>query len=326
MTLQQQRFHLPTGVELDVTLGGPRDGEALIFLHGFPESHRTWRHQLAALCDDYFVVAPDQRGYAGSSKPPRVEDYEPSKPVADLIALADALELERFTLVGHDWGGAIAWLAALKHPDRIARLVIANAPHPLLFQRTLIDDPEQRAASQYIRTFRDPAFETKLGAMGLEKFFEISFMRSADAQLLSEEEKEVYLDQWRTPGAFTAMLNWYRASSIVVPKPDERVERPAFLDAPFPSLRMPVLVIWGMRDTALLPVQLDGLSAFVDDLVVVEVDAGHFVTWEAPDEVNAAIRAFLQEKPFLSPLPLGEGLFSRSSVPAPFSADHEPTS
>lgn len=301
MTLQQQRFHLPTGVELDVTLGGPRDGKALIFLHGFPESHRTWRHQLAALCEDYFVVAPDQRGYAGSSKPPRVEDYEASRIVADVFAIADALELDRFTLVGHDWGGAIAWLAALRHPDRIARLVIANAPHPLLFQRTLIDDPEQRAASQYIRAFRDPAFETKLGAAGFEKFFEINFMRSADAELLNDEDRDTYREQWRAPGAFTAMLNWYRASSIIVPKPDEPVERPAFLNAPFPSVAMPVLVIWGMRDPALLPVQLDGLSAFVDDLRVVEVDAGHFVTWEAPDEVTEAIRLFLREKPAVEP-------------------------
>lgn len=302
MTLQQQRFHLPTGVDLDVTLGGPRGGEALIFLHGFPESHRTWRHQLAGLSDEYFVVAPDQRGYAGSSKPPRQEDYAPDKPVADLIALADALELERFTLVGHDWGGAISWLAALKHPERIARLVIANAPHPFIFQRTLIEDRAQREASQYIRTFRDPLFETKLGAMGLEKFFEISFMRSANAKLLSEEEKQIYLDQWRTPGAFTAMLNWYRASSIIVPATDEEVERPAFLDAPFPSVKMPVLVIWGMRDTALLPAQLDGLSAYVDDLTVDEVDAGHFVTWEAPDEVNGAIRKFLKAKPLAAAL------------------------
>jgi pimeloyl-ACP methyl ester carboxylesterase len=297
MTLQQQRFHLPTGVELDVTFGGVRGGEALIFLHGFPESHRTWRHQLAGLSDDYYVVAPDQRGYAGSSKPAEVSDYAPDKPVADLIALADALEIERFTLVGHDWGGAIAWMAALRHPDRIGRLIIANAPHPFVFQRTLFNDPAQREASQYIRTFRDPLFETKLGAMGLEKFFEISFMRHADGKLLSEEEKETYLDQWRTPGAFTAMLNWYRASAIVVPAPDEEPERPAFLDAPFPSLEMPVLVIWGMRDTALLPVQLDGLAEFVDDLRVVEVDAGHFVTWEAPDAVNGAIRAFLTDKP-----------------------------
>jgi pimeloyl-ACP methyl ester carboxylesterase len=297
VTLQQQRFHLPTGVELDVTFGGPRDGEALIFLHGFPESHRTWRHQLAGLSDRYFVVAPDQRGYAGSSKPPEVSDYEPSKPVADLIALADAMEIGRFTLVGHDWGGAIAWMAALQHPKRIARLVIANAPHPMVFQRTLIEDREQREASQYMRTFRDPAFETKLGAMGLEKFFEISFMRHADGKLLGEQEKQIYLDQWRQPGAFTAMLNWYRASSIIVPAPDEEVTRPPFLDAPFPTLKMPVLVIWGMRDTALLPIQLDGLSTYVDDLRVVEVDAGHFVTWEAPDAVNGAIRQFLSDKP-----------------------------
>jgi pimeloyl-ACP methyl ester carboxylesterase len=308
MILQQQRFHLRTGVELDVTMGGPRDGEALIFLHGFPESHRTWRHQLAALSDGYFVVAPDQRGYAGSSKPPEVDDYEPSRPVADLVALADELGLERFTLVGHDWGGAIAWLAALRHPDRVARLIIANAPHPFLFQRTLIDDPAQRAASQYIRTFRDPAFETKLGAMGFEKFFEISFMRSADAQLLSDEEKEAYLDQWRTPGAFTAMLNWYRASALIVPAADEQVERPDFLDAPFPSVSMPVLVIWGMRDTALLPVQLDGLSAYVDDLRVVEVDAGHFVSWEAPDAVNEAIRTFLEDKPLTPPVAVEEAV------------------
>jgi pimeloyl-ACP methyl ester carboxylesterase len=297
MTLQQQRFHLPNGIELDVTFGGPRGGEALILLHGFPESHRTWRHQLAGLSDSFFVVAPDQRGYAGSSKPSDVSDYEPSKPVEDLIALADALELDRFTLVGHDWGGAIAWLAAIRHPDRIARLVIVNAPHPFVFQRTLIEDREQREASQYIRTFRDPAFETKLDAMGLEKFFEISFMRHADGKLLGEEEKEAYLDQWRQPGAFTAMLNWYRAATVIVPETDEKVDRPAFLDAPFPSVAMPVLVIWGMRDTALLPVQLDGLSTYVDDLRVVEVDAGHFVTWEAPDAVNGAIRAFLADKP-----------------------------
>lgn len=297
MTLQQQRFHLPTGVELDVTFGGPRGGEALVFLHGFPESHRTWRHQLAGLSGSCFVVAPDQRGYAGSSKPPEVDDYEPSKPVADLIALADALELDRFTLAGHDWGGAIAWMAAIRHPDRIARLIIANAPHPFVFQRTLIDDRAQRAASQYIRTFRDPLFETKLDAMGLEKFFEISFMRHVDSKALSDEEKSLYLDQWRTPGAFTAMLNWYRASSLIVPETDEDVARPAFLDAPFPSLTMPVLVVWGVRDTALLPVQLDGLAEFVDDLRTVEVDAGHFVTWEAPDAVNDAILAFLRDKP-----------------------------
>lgn len=297
MTLQQQRFHLPTGVELDVTLGGPRDAEALIFLHGFPESHRTWRHQLADLSDAYFVVAPDQRGFAGSSKPPKVSDYEPAHPVADLIALADALEIDRFTLVGHDWGGAIAWLAALKHPDRIGRLIIVNAPHPFIFQRSLIEDRDQRAASQYIRAFRDPGFEAKVDAMGIETFFDVSFARHAAAGAIGQEERDTYLDQWRTPGTFTAMLNWYRAAAVIVPETDEHVARPAFLDAPFPSLTMPVMVVWGMNDVALLLVQLDGLAEYVDDLRVVEVEAGHFVTWEAPEAVTGAIRAFLKDKP-----------------------------
>jgi pimeloyl-ACP methyl ester carboxylesterase len=188
-------------------------------------------------------------------------------------------------------------MAALNHPDRIERLVIVNAPHPFIFQRSLFDDPAQRAASQYIRSFRDPAFETKLGAMGLEKFFEISFMRSADATRLTDAEKQIYLDQWRTPGAFTAMLNWYRAATVIVPATDETPPRPAFLDAPFPSVTMPTLVIWGTGDTALLPVQLDGLAAYVDDLRIVEVpEAGHFVPWEAPEAVTDAIRAFLTEK------------------------------
>jgi pimeloyl-ACP methyl ester carboxylesterase len=294
MTIEQQRFHLPTGVDLDVTLAGPRDAPAIIFLHGFPESHRTWRHQIAALSDRYFVIAPDQRGYAGSSKPARVEDYAPDRPVADLIALADALGLTRFTLVGHDWGGAIAWTAALNHPDRIARLVICNAPHPFIFQKSLFDDPAQRAASQYIRDFRDPGFEARLGVLGLERFFDTSFLKEIDPARLGAEERAIYLEQWRTPGAFTAMLNWYRATTLIVPATDETAARPAFLDGPFPAITMPTLVIWGMKDSALLPVQLDGLAAYVDHLRVVEVpDAGHFIPWEAPEAVTAAIAEFV---------------------------------
>lgn len=291
--LTQERISLPTGVELDVMLGGDRTSDPIIFLHGFPESHRTWRHQLPDLARDHFVVAPDQRGFARSSKPLRVEDYQPDKAVADLIALADALGIGRFTLVGHDWGGAIAWMAALQHPDRVARLIICNAPHPLIFQKSLIDDPAQRAASQYMRAFRDPGMEAAIDAMGLERFFDTSFMRHTDFAKVGAAEREIYLDQWRQPGAMTAMLNWYRAAQILVPAMDEEPEQPAFLDLPFPKLAMPTLVIWGMGDKALLPVQLDGLDELVDDLTVVEVDAGHFVPWEAPEAVTGAIRYFL---------------------------------
>ena len=110
--------------------------------------HRTWRAVAPALARDFRVIAPDQRGFGGSDKPEGVEAYRTDRIVEDLIALADALGLDRFTLVGHDWGGAVAWLAALRHPDRIGRLVIVNAPHPLVFQKSLIEDrgPARRLA------------------------------------------------------------------------------------------------------------------------------------------------------------------------------------
>lgn len=287
-----QRIALPTGVELDVATAGDPAAPAIILLHGFPESHRTWRHQIPELAKTHFVIAPDQRGFARSSKPEGVENYAPDKTVGDLLALATHFGKERFVLVGHDWGGAIAWMAALQHPNRIERLIIVNAPHPFVFQKSLFDDMEQRAASQYIRLFRNPGLEAQLAAMGLGTFFDTTFARHADPALLAPE-RAAYLDEWGQPGAMTAMLNWYRASAITVPAMDETPERPPFLDGPFPPLQMPVLVIWGMGDKALLPVQLEGLDALVPDLKIVKVDAGHFVPWENPAAVTEAIRDWL---------------------------------
>ena len=294
--IRTTRIGLPTGVTLKVALGGAEDADPILFLHGFPESHRTWRHQLQSLAADFRVVAPDQRGFGGSDKPEGVEEYETSKPVADLIALADALGIESFTLVGHDWGGAAAWLAALKHPDRVKRLVIVNAPHPLIFQRSLIDDEAQRAASQYIRAFRTPGFETAIEAMGWETFFGKSFGAHVDLRLVPDAEREAYIHDWSQPGAMAAMLNWYRASSIEVPEVGEKARLPVWTHAPFPKLRMPVLVVCGLRDKALLPVQLEGLHDLVEDLrIVVEPDAGHFIPWERPEVVTQAIRDFMAE-------------------------------
>lgn len=287
-----QRIALPTGVDLDVATAGDPAAPAIVLLHGFPESHRTWRHQIPELAKTHFVIAPDQRGFARSSKPEGAENYTPDKTVGDLLALVDHFGKDRFVLVGHDWGGAIAWMAALQHPNRVERLIIVNAPHPFVFQKSLFDDMEQRAASQYIRLFRNPGLEAQLEAMGLGTFFDTTFARHADPALLAPE-RDAYLDEWGQPGAMTAMLNWYRASAIVVPGMDETPERPAFLDGPFPPLQMPVLVIWGMGDKALLPVQLEGLDQLIPDLKVVQVDAGHFVPWENPAAVNATIRDWL---------------------------------
>ena len=296
--IQTTRIGLSTGVTLKVALGGPEQAEPIVFLHGFPESYRGWRHQLHNLLRDFRVIAPNQRGYAGSDKPEGVDNYEADRMVEDLFALADALALGRFTLVGHDWGGVVSWAAALKQPDRLKRLVILNAPHPLLFQRSLIDDEAQRAASQYINALRSPGVEAALKAMGLRTFLEKAIGTEVHLRKLSKEERQAYVDEWSEPGALTGMINWYRAMNISVPEPGERAHKPVWTHLPFPKVKVPTLVVWGLRDKALLPVQLEGLNNLVEDLrIVVERGAGHFIQWERPEVVTSAIRDFIAETP-----------------------------
>jgi pimeloyl-ACP methyl ester carboxylesterase len=291
-----QRIPLATGVTLNVASAGPEDGEPIIFLHGFPESHRTWRHQMDGLADRYRVFAPDQRGFAASDRPQGAENYETDRIVADVMALADALGLDHFTLAGHDWGGAVAWTAALTHPFRVERLIIVNAPHPLVFQKSLIDHPAQREASQYISFFRSPVAEAAITGMGLENFLDKVMLSHADSTKLPAEERNHYLDDWSQPGVLTTMLNWYRASKITVPAPDEEATAPLWTHAPFPKLRMPTLVVWGLKDSALLPVQIEGLPELIEDLrLVTSPTAGHFITWEEPGTVTGAIREFMAD-------------------------------
>jgi pimeloyl-ACP methyl ester carboxylesterase len=295
--LSAARIALSTGITLNVQTGGPREEEAIILLHGFPESHRTWRDVAPALAEEHFVVAPDQRGFGASDKPEGVENYRADRAIADVIALADALGIGRFILVGHDWGGAIAWGTAIRHPERVARLVIVNAPHPSIFQRSLILDPGQRAASQYMSFFRTPGAEAAIEGMGLAAFFDKTFGSVADLTKVSAEERQVYLDDWSQPGALTTMLNWYRASDIVVPVPGEEAAMPVWADGPFPPVAPPTLVVWGLGDRALLPLQLEGLDDLVDDLTIDRVeDAGHFLPWEKPEAVVEAIRTFLKAR------------------------------
>lgn len=294
--IRQTTLPLATGVTLNVALAGDPANPPVILLHGFPESHRTWRHQIPVLAERHFVIAPDQRGYAGSSKPDGVENYAADRIAADLFALADALGVDRFTLVGHDWGGAIAWMAALREPKRVARLVIINAPHPQVFQRKLFDDLGQRRASQYIRFFRDTELDRAPDKTALEQFL-LSLFGEHLQVTVTPEEKAIYLDQWSQPGALTAMLNWYRATQIVVPAVDEDLPRPAWIDGPFPLQPQPTLVIWGMRDRGLLPSLLDGLETLIPDYTLTQVrDGGHFVPWEKPEEVTAALVEWLERR------------------------------
>jgi len=289
-----RRVSLSTGVTLNVALAGDPATPPVLLLHGFPESHRTWRELAPRLHDRFFLVMPDQRGFAGSDLPQHVDAYKTEALIDDIFALADALGLERFALVGHDWGGAIAWGAALRGDPRLTRLAIINAPHPVIFQKSLIADSDQRAASQYISAFRAPGFEKIVGAKGFDWFFETTFARHVDIGKIPEAERHQYIAGWSQPGAFNAMLNWYRGSKVVVPPPGVAVPLPDWLLRAFPKVRVSTLVVWGTQDKALLPVQLDGLDALVDDLHIVRLrDVGHFAPWEAGEAVATALEPFL---------------------------------
>jgi pimeloyl-ACP methyl ester carboxylesterase len=291
---QFRKIRLRTGVTFNVALAGDQRRPAVLLLHGFPESHRTWRAIAPKLEERFFLVMPDQRGFAGSDRPQEVDAYKTEILVADIFALADALGLERFALVGHDWGGAIAWAAALREDPRLTRLAIVNAPHPVIFQKSLIESEDQRAASQYITAFRVPGFEKVVEAMGWRTFFNKTFAPHVDVSKIPEAEKQQYIADWSQPGAFNAMLNWYRAAKVMVPPPGITVPLPDLLLRAFPKVKVPTMVIWGIRDSALLAVQLDGLDALVGDLTIVRLpNAGHFAPWEAGEEVAAALDPFL---------------------------------
>lgn len=296
IALEQKRVELSSGIHLDVVDTGPENAPVLIFLHGFPENHRTWRHQIARFSDRFRCIAPDQRGYRGSSKPQEVDAYSPDKLIRDVFLLADALDIATFTIVGHDWGGALAWGVALNGQHaRVERAIIANAPHPAIFQKLLYTHPGQREASQYMKGFRDPANDALIREKGIAGIMEkeTSWLRS---DTMPAEEYAILLKDWEDREACFGMLNYYRASAMTVPRMDEPFELPSGYTGPVvPKLTIPTLVIWAMDDLALPPANLEGLDAIIDPLTVVKVlGCGHFVPWEAPEAVNAGMEGFLR--------------------------------
>ena len=292
--MRQEKLQLSTGITMNVALAGPEDAPPVILLHGFPESHRTWRELAPLLSGKLRLVMPDQRGFGDSDRPQEVGAYATETLLADLFALADALGIDRFALVGHDWGGAIAWAAAIKGDPRVERLAIVNSPHPLIFQKSLIEDDDQRAASQYIRAFREPGFEKFVEGVGYEAFFDKSFSKHVDVASIPAEERQHYIAQWSRPGALTSMLNWYRASKMVVPQPGITVDVPDLVLRAFPKIHIPVRIVWGLEDKALFPIQLEGIGEIGDDVEVFPLKGvGHFAPWEAAELVADALLPFL---------------------------------
>jgi pimeloyl-ACP methyl ester carboxylesterase len=284
------------GIDLDLRAQGDPAAPLMLFLHGFPEYSGAWDEVLPAFAGRSHAVAPDQRGYAGSSKPEGVDTYHVKQLVRDVLGLGEQLSpAQPFVLVGHDWGASVAYATAMAAPQRIARLIVVNGVHPGPFQRALIEDEAQRAASSYMHYLRDPSAEARLSANNFEKLLGM-LSRFGPQPWLTPQRQAGYLEAWSQKGALTGMLNWYRASPLLVPKVGERIDAAAALSldpAKF-RVRMPHLVIWGMNDRALLPVTRSSLPDYCDDLTVREIDgADHWVVHQRTDEVVGHIRKFL---------------------------------
>jgi pimeloyl-ACP methyl ester carboxylesterase len=283
---------LPNGITLHYACAGR--GRPVVFLHGFPEFWYEWNDLLADFGRDHCAVAPDMRGYNLSSKPPNVADYRTRHLVEDLRLFLDHLGHERCVLVAHDWGGAVAWSFAAAHPERLERLVIVNAPHPATFARELRSNPAQQQASAYMNLFRSDKAERVLSQDGCARLVRMTLDAwAANGGSATAADRQAYLAAWSRPGALTGSLNYYRASPLYPRQPGDSA-LPELDPAQF-QVRVPTLVIWGERDQALLPGNLDGLEDHVQPLQIVRIAEGsHWVVHEQPERIAALVREFLQ--------------------------------
>lgn len=295
MQLRFNTYELET-VSLNVAQAGDERKPLIICLHGFPEFWEAWAPVMQELSNDFHLAAPDQRGFNLSSKPEAVEAYRTKHMVADLDSLAARLSPDKpFILAGHDWGASVAYAYAIAYPQRVSKLVIANGVHPVCFQHAIINDGEQRAASQYINRLREADAEELLSDDEYRRLLRM-IAGFSKTDFMSDEMKARYIKAWSQQGALTGMLNWYRASPIVVPQIERPHENPMILDMAEDkfSVQMPHLVIWGEEDDALRPSCLNGLERFAQDLKIVRVkNAGHWILHEKPHEVASAMRSFI---------------------------------
>jgi pimeloyl-ACP methyl ester carboxylesterase len=273
-----ERLELPLGrLIFDAQADGPPAGELVLLLHGFPQTSYSWRHQLPALAGaGYRAVAPDQRGYSPRARPADVEEYRAERLVGDVLGFADALGAGRFHLVGHDWGGAVAWQVAGRHPDRLRTLTVLSTPHPRAM-RNSIRHGEQRERSGYMQFFRTPEAEAFLldneGA-GLRMLFEASGLSASDAA--------VYLRHLQEPGALTGGLNWYRGADI------------GLVDGLGP-ITTPTMYVWSTADPALGREAAEATAACVAGPYRFEVleGVGHWIAELAADDVNRLLLSHL---------------------------------
>jgi pimeloyl-ACP methyl ester carboxylesterase len=270
---------------------GAREGRFALLLHGFPECWYSWRFQLPLLARlGYRAWAPDLRGYGESDRPARVSDYAIERLLDDVAGLLDAAGARETLLVGHDWGGVIAWYFAMRRPRPIDRLVVMNLPHPACMERALRRG-RQLLRSWYAFFFLLPWLPERLLAAGDYRAIRLAFAgTSLDRSRFGADVLRVYRENAARPGALTAMLHYYRA----LLRGGARRQRALG----FPKIEVPTLLVWGEEDPALGIETTYGTEEFVTDLTLRYLPGvSHWVQQEAPEKVNAMLEAFLLGKP-----------------------------
>ncbi len=272
---------------------GAGEAPLVLLLHGFPEFWYCWKAILPKLGDAFHAVAPDMRGYNLSDKPADRKAYHIRALVQDVLDLADHFKAEKFYLVAHDWGAAIAYAVAIAKPERINGLVILNGAHPYIFAELLNRNPAQIESSRYIAEFQEAGIEGRLLENGCEWLMNWTFRDLHARGLMRDEDLDAYRAAWERPGAMTAMLNYYRATPLR-PATRETFGKGTGLDPAAFGVDVPTLVLWGEADRALITENLDGLEKFIPDLQIIRLpDVGHWVTHEAPERAFREISDFL---------------------------------
>jgi pimeloyl-ACP methyl ester carboxylesterase len=282
----EDHFIDTNGVRLHILEAGPVDGELVILLHGFPEFSCAWRYQIPTLADAGFRIwAPDQRGYNLSDKPRGIKSYTLDKLAKDIVGLIDASGQNQAYIIGHDWGGLVAWYIAEIYPELIKKMVILNAPHRKIMIENLKNNPIQQAKSKYIFDFQIPwlpELRMKLkGYQGLKK----ALQSNSKPGTFSEADFKKYYEAWSQPKAYHSMINWYRAF----------IQNELLDDNNAKKIKVPTLLIWSENDRYLY----SGMAQSSIDLcengrLIMIKDSGHWIQYEKSEEVNELMIDFLK--------------------------------
>ncbi len=284
ISLDQERIKT-NGIHLNVVQGGAEDGALTILLHGFPEYWYGWRHQIAPLsAAGLRLWMPDQRGYNLSDKPRGIRNYRIDMLVEDIVGLIQAAGQKKARIVGHDWGGMVAWWLALRHPEMVEKLVILNVPHPQVFAKTLRTDSYQLRKSWYAAMFQLPFLPEAIMKRDNWEVGLKAVQNTGRDDTFTSADLEKYREAWSYPGAMTAMLNWYRAYVQYPPKSPQSWR-----------IRVPTLMIWGENDFALSRKMPQPSIDLCDDgrLVMIK-NATHWVQHDEPSQVNQLLIELLK--------------------------------